>query len=71
MEVKRGVYMHFRGKEYEVLGTARHSETLEDFVVYRALYRGEELWIRPKKMFLEKATKDGKEVPRFEFVRES
>ncbi|MDO8647156.1 MAG: DUF1653 domain-containing protein [Candidatus Diapherotrites archaeon] len=70
--VKPGKYRHFKGKMYEVLGIGRHSETLEEFVVYRALYDSEfgknALWVRPKAMFLEKILKDGKEIPRFEFI---
>ena len=71
-ELKIGRYRHFKGKLYEVLGIGRHSETLEELVVYRALYDSEfgknALWVRPKAMFLEKALKDGKEIPRFEFI---
>lgn len=74
-EIKKGIYKHYKGKEYEVLGVGRHSETLEEFVVYMALYDSEKfgnnsIWIRPKEMFMENVTVDGKEVPRFEFVRE-
>ncbi|MBI1961628.1 MAG: DUF1653 domain-containing protein [Parcubacteria group bacterium] len=72
-DVKFGKYIHFKGKEYEVIGTARHSETLEELVVYRALYDSPEfgpnaLWVRPKNMFLETVIKDGKEVPRFKYI---
>jgi len=71
--LKLGKYQHYKGKFYEVIGTARHSETLEELVVYRALYNSKEfgknaLWVRPKKMFLETINIDGKEVPRFKFV---
>lgn len=71
--VKPGKYQHYKGKFYEVIGVARHSETLEELVVYRALYDSEEfgkntLWVRPRSMFLEKVTVDGIEVPRFTFV---
>lgn len=74
-EIKLGKYKHYKGKDYEVVGVARHSETLEELVVYKALYStpnfGENpLWIRPKKMFLEKVEVDGKVIPRFEFVGE-
>lgn len=69
-QVKLGKYRHFKGKLYEVIGVAKHSETLEEFVVYRALYGENELWIRPKKMFLETVKIDGKEVKRFEFIPE-
>lgn len=73
-EPKPGIYKHYKGKFYEVIGTARNSETLEEFVVYRALYSSEEfgentLWIRPKTIFLEKVKINGKEVQRFTFLR--
>ncbi len=72
-KVRPGVYKHFKGKLYEVIGIARHSETLEEFVVYRALYYDERfgkdaLWVRPKEMFLEHVIVDGKELPRFKYV---
>lgn len=72
-EIKLGQYEHYKGKRYEVIGVARHSETLEEVVVYRALYDSAEfgneaLWVRPKDMFLGNAIVDGKEVPRFKFV---
>ena len=69
MEIEPGRYRHFKGKEYEVIGIAHHSETLEEFVVYRALYKGEfgenALWIRPASMFLEEVEREGKRFPRF------
>ena len=73
MNVKLGKYKHYKGKEYEVIGIARHSETLEELVIYKALYKSEEfgdnsLWARPKEMFLETVIKDGKEIPRFAFI---
>lgn len=72
-QVKLGKYKHYKGKLYEVMGVARHSETLEEFVVYRALYDTKEfgqnsLWIRSKEMFLEKVFVEGKKVPRFELI---
>ena len=72
-EVKLGKYQHFKGNYYEVIGVARQSETLEEFVVYRALYDSAEfgpnaLWVRPKEMFLENVIKDGKETPRFKYI---
>ena len=63
-----GVYEHYKGRRYEVLGCARHTETNEEFVVYRALYGDYDLWVRPKAMFLETVIVDGREVPRFGFV---
>lgn len=69
MDVKPGKYQHYKGKMYEVLGVGRHSETLEEVVIYRALYESEfgknALWIRPLKMFLETVTVEGERVPRF------
>ena len=70
--IKLGKYQHYKGKLYEVLGVARHSETLEELIVYKALYPSEfgrnSLWVRPKKMFLEKVKIDGRLVPRFKYV---
>lgn len=60
------VYRHYKGKEYLVLHIAKHSETLEDMVVYQALYGEKEVWVRPLKMFLEKVKVEGKIVNRFE-----
>ncbi len=68
MAVKPGKYRHYKGKDYEVIGVAKHSETLEEFVVYKALYGKMEIWIRPLKMFEEKVIVDGVEKPRFEFI---
>lgn len=62
-------YRHYKGKEYEVIGIAKHSETLEEFVVYKALYGKNQLWIRPKKMFFEKVIVDGENRPRFERIK--
>lgn len=61
-----GRYRHYKGKEYTVLGVARHSETHEELVVYRQEYGGHGLWVRPKKMFMETVTVDDKNVPRFQ-----
>lgn len=66
-----GRYRHFKGGEYRVLGVARHSETLEEYVVYQALYGEGGLWIRPKDMFLQTVTRDGVTQPRFTFVDEA
>jgi DNA-directed RNA polymerase subunit H (RpoH/RPB5) len=66
--VKPGRYRHYKGKEYEVVGIARHSETLEELVVYRALYGVHGLWVRPRKMFQESVVFEGRRVPRFEWV---
>ena len=67
-EIKPGRYRHFKGNEYEVIGTATHSETLEKYVVYRALYGEKKLWIRPAKMWCEKVKVGGEKVPRFAYI---
>lgn len=84
--IKPGKYQHYKGGLYEVLGLAHHSETLEELVVYRALYDSPEfgpnaLWVRPAKMFLEEIELPAqggsalggkvKKVPRFKFINES
>lgn len=68
-KIALGKYRHYRGNMYEVIGVAKHSETLEELVVYRALYGEGELWARPIDMFLEEVELDGKKVTRFEFVK--
>lgn len=70
MEIKPGKYRHFKGNEYEVLGVGRHSETLEEMVVYRALYGDHGLWVRPAAMWNETVEKDGKKVKRFSYIGE-
>lgn len=71
-ELKLGQYRHYKGKLYEVVGVARHSETLQELVVYKALYRNEfgegSLWVRPKDMFMEDVFFDGKKQPRFAYI---
>jgi hypothetical protein len=66
--VQPGRYRHYKGQDYEVLGVARHSETEEEYVVYRALYGDYGLWIRPKAMFLESVIVEGHSCPRFQFL---
>jgi hypothetical protein len=60
-----GIYRHYKGQRYQVLGTARHSETLEELVVYRALYGERGLWVRPAAMFSETVMVGGVPVARF------
>jgi hypothetical protein len=60
-----GRYRHYKGGEYEVVGVARHSETLEPLVVYRPLYNTSGLWVRPHAMFFEQVEIDGRMQPRF------
>ena len=76
--MKKGKYRHYKGKEYEVIGTAIHSETLEEMVVYKPLYELEldlekfekdAMWVRPRKVFEESVTIDGKTTLRFEYVK--
>jgi hypothetical protein len=71
MNVKPGIYRHFKGQLYEVFGPARHSETEELFVVYRALYGDGGTWIRPAAMFFDTIKQDGLVQPRFAFVAET
>ena len=73
-EVKLGKYEHYKGKEYEVIGLARHSETLEELIIYKALYHSQEfgdnaLWARPKSIFFENITINEKKIPRFKFIK--
>ncbi|MBN1793217.1 DUF1653 domain-containing protein [Candidatus Woesearchaeota archaeon] len=72
-EIKKGRYRHYKGKDYLVLGVAHHSESLEELVVYQALYESSQfgrdaIWARPKGMFFEGVLFEGKRVPRFRFI---
>lgn len=69
-EIKPGRYRHFKGKEYEVVGMASHSETLEPYVVYRALYGEGGLWVRPASMWNETVEREGKTFLRFTYIGE-
>ena len=68
MELKKGLYRHYKGNMYEVMMTAQHSETEEWMVVYKAHYGEKGMWVRPYEMFIEKLEVDGKVVPRFEKI---
>ena len=68
MPVARGIYQHFKGGRYQVVDTARHSETEELYVVYRALYGDGGLWIRPASQFEETVERDGRHMPRFALI---
>lgn len=70
LEIKKGIYKHFKGNKYEVIDVALHSETLETYVVYRALYGERKLWIRPASMWNETVERDGKTFKRFELIEE-
>lgn len=69
--LKPGLYQHYKGNHYEVLGTARHSETEEELVVYRALYGEGGLWVRPLQMFTECVPCEGGCIKRFEYMGEA
>lgn len=69
-EIKPGRYRHFKGNEYEVLGVGKHSETLEEYVIYRALYGEGGLWVRPASMWNETVERDGKTYKRFTYIGE-
>lgn len=70
MDIKPGIYKHFKGGKYKVIGVAKHSETLENLVVYEALYdnKTSKLWVRPAAMFLENVDRGGITQPRFTFI---
>lgn len=68
--IRTGRYRHFKGNEYEVIGIARHSETLEPMVVYRALYGDGGLWVRPASMWNETVERDDKTYKRFTYISE-
>lgn len=71
MEPKPGLYEHFKGKRYRVIGIARHSETEEDYVVYEPQYESvSKLWIRPVAMFTGTVERDGTVMPRFKYIGE-
>ena len=67
--IRPGIYRHFKGNEYEVLFTAKNSETTEEMVVYRALYGDGDIWVRPASMWDEEVERDGVKYKRFEFLR--
>lgn len=70
-QLKKGIYQHYKGNRYEVVGLAMHTETEEELVVYKALYKTEFdediLWVRPRTMFQENVVIEGKEIPRFKY----
>lgn len=69
-EIKLGKYRHYKGNEYEVIGIAKHSETLEPMVIYKALYGDNEIWVRPASMWNETVIADGKAVKRFTYIED-
>lgn len=70
MEFKKGIYKHYKGNYYELIGVGKHSETLEEVVIYKALYGEHGLWARPASMWNEMVEVDGKFVPRFQFIED-
>ncbi len=68
--MKKGIYKHFKGNLYELLCVAKHSETLEEMVVYKALYGDGDVWVRPASMWDEQVERDGEMVNRFQLVEE-
>lgn len=68
MEIKLGKYRHFKGNEYEVIGVARHSESMQEMVVYRALYGDGGLWVRPAEMWQDTVTSEGVTYQRFTYI---
>ncbi|MCI6937674.1 MAG: DUF1653 domain-containing protein [Clostridiales bacterium] len=68
MDIKPGKYRHFKGNYYEVIGIAHHTETMEEMVVYRALYGEHGLWVRPAVMWTETVDRDGYHGPRFQYI---
>ncbi|HHP4539554.1 TPA: DUF1653 domain-containing protein [Acinetobacter baumannii] len=70
LNIKIGKYRHFKGAEYQVIGFAKHSETLEDLVIYQALYGDKIIWVRPISMFQDTKELNGKIVPRFELIED-
>ncbi len=69
MQVQTGIYRHYKGKEYQVFQIATHSETSEQFVVYRCLYGDYSWWVRPLSMFTETVTIAGETLPRFQLIK--
>ncbi|MFC3649949.1 DUF1653 domain-containing protein [Dyella humi] len=68
MSITTGIYRHYKGQSYRVIGTARHSETMEELVVYQALYGDYGLWVRPAAMFAESVELEGEPIPRFALI---
>lgn len=68
--IKPGKYRHFKGNDYQVIAVAKSSETLEEFVVYQALYGERGMWIRPLVMFEETVEVAGRSVKRFQYIEE-
>lgn len=70
MDIKLGKYKHFKGNEYQVIGIAKHSETLEPMIIYQALYGDKEIWVRPATMWNEIIEKENYHGPRFQYIED-
>lgn len=68
--IEPGIYKHYKGKEYKVIGVAKHTETDEELVIYQALYDDFAFWVRPLNIFKESVTIDEQQVPRFKYLQE-
>lgn len=71
MQVKQGIYQHYKGKLYQVFHVATHSETEEKLVVYQCLYGDYSMWVRPLDMFIETVEIEGEVIPRFKLIQET
>ncbi|WP_180114504.1 DUF1653 domain-containing protein [Acinetobacter sp. YH12063] len=71
MQVKQGIYQHYKGQLYQVFHVATHSETREKVVVYQCLYDDYSMWVRPLEMFVETVEIDGEVIPRFKLIQET
>ncbi|WP_122898744.1 DUF1653 domain-containing protein [Acinetobacter sp. B51(2017)] len=69
MQLQRGIYQHYKGKQYQVFHVASHSETQEKLVVYQCLYGDYSMWVRPLEMFLEDVEIEGQVMPRFKLIQ--
>ena len=73
MKVKKGIYRHYKGNDYQLIDIVRHSETNEEMVLYKPLYKNKDfpgqMWVRPREMFFEEVIIEGKKIPRFKLLK--